>query len=394
VSQPVFLFDIDGVLVAPGGYRRATQSTLDFFTRRMGIADQILSEETFSVFESQNITSEWDTVPLCLAAILDHIQADYPYIELPDNLYQACDVIRSRAVPTPRVDYHALAARVGSGFQQGYTFAKLALMLNDPDQQNPPYPHLLGQPILDSLLEHTLDLTASPTTKLFQQFVLGSRRYQETYGLPAEIESESYLRTYDKPMLSPVLRQDLLVRWHTGKLSIAAYTLRPSRNDDHLPVRYLSFSPEANIALEELGFEEIPMVGYGQVDRTAELTGVSPRQIAKPSPIQALGALGAALFRDEMQAMLAATRWISQGDSDFFQRLPALDIHIFEDSAASIEAVRRVSEMLIAIGVPATLHAWGISQNRVKIVALKRAQAEVCADVNAAVDAALACLAN
>lgn len=35
----VLLFDLDGVLVAPHGYRRAIHATLKHFTCRMGLGD-------------------------------------------------------------------------------------------------------------------------------------------------------------------------------------------------------------------------------------------------------------------------------------------------------------------------------------------------------------------
>ena len=36
-GQGASLFDIDGVLVEPSGYRAAVQATLHYFTRRMGL---------------------------------------------------------------------------------------------------------------------------------------------------------------------------------------------------------------------------------------------------------------------------------------------------------------------------------------------------------------------
>ena len=77
MSQTVFLFDIDGVLVEPHGYRLATQAVLKHFTGRMGIDEQYPGDEMMDYFDSRNIISEWDVSGLCMAAILDAIQAGF-----------------------------------------------------------------------------------------------------------------------------------------------------------------------------------------------------------------------------------------------------------------------------------------------------------------------------
>lgn len=391
MRQTVFLFDIDGVLVQPGGYRRAVQATLDHFTRRMGLDSQVLSEETVSTFEAHNITSEWDIVPLCLAAILAGFQALYPGVRLPAELYPACDALRAYGVSAPQVDFQALARRLGAAFQQELTFSDLALLLNQPDSQDPPFPHLRGHPLLQALLGGTRDVFTSVTTRTFQQFVLGREMYQAMFALPFEIDGhgDSYLRVYDRPALSAGLRDELLGLWRSGKLHLAVYTLRPSSLRSEVPARALSYAPEADIALKDSGLDGVPLVGFGQVNRLAELTGAALRHIVKPSPIQALGAIGAAVCRDEIQALLAARVWVDQGDSAFFERFPPLDVHIFEDSAGSILGVRRAVELLVGIGVPARLYAWGISQSQAKTAALRSASAEVCEDVDKAVVSAL-----
>ncbi len=333
MRQTVFLFDIDGVLVQPGGYRRAVQATLDYFTRRMGLDGQVLSEETIATFEANNITSEWDIVPLCLAATLDGLQALYPEVRLPAELAPACDALRARGVSAPRVDFQALARRLGAAFQQELTFSDLALILSQPGSQDPPFPHLQGNPLLHSLLDGTREVSTSLTTRTFQQFVLGSELYQAMFALPFEIgvDGASYLRLYDRPALDVGLREKLLGLWRSGRIHLAVYTLRPSSLRSETPARTLPYCPEADIALQASGLDGLPLVGFGQVHRLAELSGAPPRHFVKPSPVQALGAIGAAVCRDEMQAMLAARAWVDQGDSAFFERLPPLDVHIFEE---------------------------------------------------------------
>jgi len=392
VSRPVFLFDIDGVLVKPAGYRRASQAALNFFTRQMGIEDQILGEDVFSMFESQNIISEWDIVPLCLAAIVDDLMGRFPDLHLLADRSGSFDSMRRDNLPGPQVDYNALTLRLGAGFQPGKTFADLALLLNQPGVLNPPFPNLQGHPILAGILEHTRDVVKSPIIRIFQQYVLGWETFQKAFGLPCALETGSYLMDFDRPALDTSLFDELLEYWHKNKLDLAAYTIRPCAVGGEIPERILPYSPEGELALEITGLDTIPLMGYGQVYRSAELAGISPDNIVKPSPVQVLGAVGAAVFRNEMQAMSAAVKWTNGGDSAYFERLPALDIHIFEDSAGSILGVKSASEMLARLGIPVNLHAWGIATSPVKVAALRSVHAEIFSNVNIAIQEALSLL--
>ncbi len=460
MSQTVFLFDIDGVLVEPGGYRKATQATLNWFTRRMGLPDQVLGEETFALFESKGITSEWDILPLCLAGMLDDLLGRCPGLALPEELEAAGQALRAYGPPAPQVDYAALVRRVTAGGPPRGYYAEHALRLSREGTGEAPFPRLAGRPLLERLLAGTHAVETSAVTRIFQQYVMGSEIYRRQLGLTPEVETDSYLRLYDRPALSPALGSRLLELWEAGRLHLAAYTLRPSQpriergmltrprtergpGEGHpgqgmltrprrirgLPMRprthlsrlgtltrvitrsrkacrtgravarpheralfnNLSYSPEADLALESLGLEAIPLVGYGQVAQLAETTGGSPAGYAKPSPVQALGALGAALTRDERRAMRAAERWVSRGDPGFFAGLPRLEIHVFEDSAGGMCAVRMVTEMLEEIGIAARLHPWGVTTSPTKRAALAEAGAVCYEDVNEAVGEALDC---
>ncbi len=389
MNQPVFLLDIDGVLVNPGGYRKATQATLDWFTRRMGIASVTLTEEILSQFEAQNISSEFDIVPLCLAEIFDELLALYPKLQLPGDLNQACDQVCAAGVILPQVDFIAMAARVSRAFRSGGFPSEVALEANQVGSSEPPFPHLRSHPLLEIILNHTRDVRLSPVTRLFQQFVLGSEAYQVSYGLPAEFETDSLLRAFDRPLLDRELAESLKEFWVSGKLDLVAYTGRPSALCDGTINPLLPYSPEANLALEVVGLTGIPLVGLGQTYRLAELTGGIPDELGKPSLISALGAIGAAVTRDGLTALLAAESWITRGESGFFERLPALDIHLFEDTAGSIGFTHQAAEMLVDLGISTHFHAWGIACTATKIAALQAAGAEIREDINFGIRAAM-----
>ncbi|MDR3573824.1 MAG: hypothetical protein P4L50_08185 [Anaerolineaceae bacterium] len=389
MSRPVFLFDVDGVLVIPAGYRQASQAAINFFTRQMGIEDQLLDENIFALFESNNIISEWDIVPLCLAAILDDLQSRCADLRLPPDLSGSLAGLCDYKLPAPQVDYKNLASNLGARFLPGQTFADQALQYSQTTAANSPFPHLQGQPLLPVILADTRDVFKNPVIRIFQEFVLGSQNFQKAYGLTGEVETGSFLTLYDRPALEAGCRDELLQLWDAGRLDLAAYTIRPSLLGSEPPAKMLAYSPEAELALQINGLEAMPIMGYGQVYRAAELAGIRPDEILKPSPVQALAAMAAAVFRDGLRAMSAAMDWSGRGKTAYFERLPALDIHIFEDSAGSILGVRAGAERLMSLGIPVTLNAWGVASSPVKIAALQAAQAEVFPDVNRAVQEAL-----
>jgi hypothetical protein len=239
------------------------------------------------------------------------------------------------------------------------------------------------------LLAESRDVRKSLTTRVFQHFVLGCQAFRETFGLPCEMESPSYLRLYDRPLLDPGLREEVLRRWQGGRLDLAAYTARPCRLRGEAGAPILPYSPEADVVLDACGLKSLPLVGYGQVYRLAELTGSTSDHFVKPSVVQALGAIGAAVWREEMPAMLAAERWINHHEDGRFTGLPGLEIFIFEDSAGSMRAVQHAAELLQSIGVAAQVRAFGVARSPAKVAALRAAGAQIFMDVNQAVAEAL-----
>jgi hypothetical protein len=392
MSQRVFLFDLDGVLVEPLGYRRVTQATLTYFTERMGVGPLTLSDEVMDLFESQSITSEWDISAVCLTALFEAALATNADLKLPYDLVSACDHIREIGLDPMalELDYEPLALRLGREYQPGLTFAALGYRMSQSFSLEPLFPHLAGHALLKELLAYSRDVRLSPVTRIFQQLALGTRAFRETYGLPAEIEVESYLLTYDRPLLEPELRESLLRGWEAGEYQLAAYTVRPSLARHGEAPRELPYAPEAEMALELVGLEQIPLVGYGQVCQLARLTGLPADQIAKPSMIHALGAIGAAVTRDELRAMSDAAKWASEPTQPgIYASFPPLEITVFEDSPWSIRAVQQAGELLNGIGIPTRVNAYGISRSPTKVVTLIEAGAEIAMDVNAAVRKAL-----
>ena len=76
--KKVILLDIDGVLVQHGGYRAALHATLNHFANLMGLSHFDFPEEKLAELEKRGIFSEWDMVPLLLAALWNDILSHRP----------------------------------------------------------------------------------------------------------------------------------------------------------------------------------------------------------------------------------------------------------------------------------------------------------------------------
>ena len=70
MKKTIFLFDVDGVLINPRGYKEALRATVEHFAARMGLEAMAPSDEDIAIFEACGITSEWDSGPMCVAALL------------------------------------------------------------------------------------------------------------------------------------------------------------------------------------------------------------------------------------------------------------------------------------------------------------------------------------
>lgn len=415
-TQTVFLFDIDGVLVEPRGYRAALQAALRYFTRGMGLQPEHLpGEEEISLFEACRITSEWDMLPLALAALLDALLEANPGARLPPFLW-GLDGWRPRRLPA-QVDYRTAIQAMAGALQPGVYPAESVLSAARAGQAgilpylreyalaadllaDQPANLLADQPANlpanqpADLLGDTRDVMGSLTTRIFQHFSLGSQLFQQVYDLPPVLDTPSLLSTLDRPQLDPQLRRRLLERRAQGSLHIAAYTMRPSLPPRRANADPHGYAPEAELALEIAGLQELPLIGYGRVSWLAEQRGESAEAYLKPSPVQALAAALAALYGEELPALQDGLALYSVGKAS--ERAQAAlggrltHLHVFEDTPGGVEAVLRAAHLLQQAGFAVQAHAWGIARQQDKVRALQALGAFVASTTNQAVEAASA----
>lgn len=396
--QPaVILFDLDGVLVQPGGYRAAVRETLNYFTQQMGLPSLAPDDETIAIFEAQGIICEWDMIPITLAVMLEAAAARLDGKLSLNSLQAASDSLRGISLEDFQVDYAPVLRQLGQYTCVGEAPAESLLALCESGQGREIFPRLSKQGVLRELFTNTRRPDSSRTTHVFQTYVLGDEVFTEAMGLPAEVQTESLLARHDRPLLAPEIRDRLLVMRDEGLLRMAAYTARPSLPLGESAERLVVFTPEAEMALNLVGLETIPVMGSGQMGEAAWKLGEREDRLTKPAPYHALAAAVAAWTGNRLSALT----WIQQV-FNYFERggtLPTLDtgagslpaqleLHVFEDSPSGLSGGKEAARMLSKLGVDVQVKLWGVSPHPEKAEALARVGAQVFADVNQALAAA------
>jgi hypothetical protein len=396
----LLLLDVDGVLVDARGYLKALQDSVAHFSRRMGIGDHPPTEEEVRVFEAHGLGCEWDSGSLLVAYLLLERLRREPAFPLPPAWPDALSALAAHPHPVPHPDYAALARQVAGQMQKWPSAAQAARAVLRNEAQAipelaPSLPALAA--LLDTLLGHTYDFYRAPLTRHFQHLVIGSQAVAKTYDIVPDFESPAYLRQYDRPLLSVPTRVRLDEAVAREQARIALYTARPSLPPVEVDGPTAGYSPEAEIARALVGLEAYPIIGMGKMRWLAEQVGQEVGRLVKPSPVQALAAVGTAWSGQERPALEAALafhdtdepRQAGPWPSPLAQVGPAT-VHVFEDTPGGLAAVERACEALRAAGRPISWQLHGIAPADSPKAAMMRARGvPVYASINEALQAAL-----
>ncbi|HQE92869.1 MAG TPA: hypothetical protein PLH19_16125 [Anaerolineae bacterium] len=387
----LFLFDVDGVLVEARGYLRALQDTVAHFARRMGVGDPALTEDEVRAGEAHGLTSEWDSAPAyILTLFLERLRRE-PSLAIPPRWEAALDLLAAHPLPLPRPEFMTLVKRIVTrrrDFKETGHAVRAALW--DDAQSLPVAQREAVGAILDELLEHTHDFNRAPITRYFQHLVVGSAGVMQVYGIAPHFEARPYLLDYDVAELSPETAARLREAADARCIYPAIYTARPSLPPNGVATSPRGYSPEAELAQTLVGLEGWPLIGLGQLQWLAARWGGRMAQMVKPSPVQALAAVGAAVGA-EPAALEAA--WIFHGTGELREplaNLGATTVHIFEDTVGGMGAVRSAVDSLHAAGVDIRWQPYGIAPAAgAKATALAALDIPTYRSVNEAVDVAL-----
>ncbi len=442
----LLLFDVDGVLLEAYGYLHALQDTVAYFSSQMGVGAHPPTEAEVRIFEAQGITSEWDSVPMCIAALLIERLRREPERVLPTVWQEALSALAASPLPLLHPDYANLAARVGSRLDDGSAATAhvvYAVLWEDAQEMLSTSQYEALRPILDILLGDTHNFARAPTTRHFQTRTLGDQGLRQTYEVEPEFESPPYLRQYDYLYLADEIRDRVLDAIAAGDVGAAIYTARPSGPPADVDVSALGYAPEAELARSALGLDKaataatkaatatkaamatkaatatkaamattpitagavagaatpagafgLPLIGLGRMRWLAQEVSTETALLVKPSPVQALAAIGAAWSGREAASLRAAFALYHDGDLQ-----PPLanlgndpiQVSVFEDTATGLRAVQQAVEILQEAGLAVVYRPYGIAPERsAKAEAMHALRVPVYASVNTAICQALA----
>lgn len=361
--RSLLLFDVDGVLVEAHGYLRALQDTVAYFSRSMGVGEHPPTEPEVRALEAHGLTSEWDSGAACVAFLLLERLRREPTLAPPVAWPEALAFLGAYPLMLPHPDYAALAARIGARPRDEMGMAAGArLQLWEEAQSLPESQRRTFAALLDQLLGTAYEFTRAPVMHYFQHLVLGHEGVAATYGVVPDFESMPYLRMYDLPLLNEAACVQVLQAVQAGEAGAVIYTARPSLPPKETAVPVLGYSPEAEAARALVGLEPLPLIGLGRLQWLASRIGESAETLVKPSPVQALAAIGAAASGDEAAALEAALQFhredlLLSPLSDLGETV----VHVFEDTPGGLRAVQHAAALLREAGLPVTVQPYGIA---------------------------------
>jgi len=387
----LWLFDLDGVLIHPEGYREALRRTVAHFSRRMGNPERELPESTIQAFEAQGITCEWDIAGICAAADAFALWRANPDLHLPADLARAITVLQKETLIRPETDYAGWARLTGALGGESPSLSAAKIFRQEAGHAEADIDRV-GEfdSVLDALLAHPREFARSPVMQYFQQFTLGSRAYAEHYHVPATVETPSLLEEMDRLAVSVSARDKILSLHRDKRICAAIITARPcapqeARND------LLDYPPEAEIALKVTGLKELPMAGAGHMLWLARLHGQKPDAYLKPNPVHSLAAFAFALGAGEGAALEAARTFVEEkqllSPLDRIQEEGA-EVVVFEDSPTGVIGTQSAVDLLRRARLPVRLSFMGVAAGGEKRAALEALEAEVFDTTDEALNAA------
>jgi hypothetical protein len=147
------------------------------------------------------------------------------------------------------------------------------------------------------------------------------------------------------------------------------------------------------MAFQLVNLTGIPLIGYGRIYYLAQQVGWTAEKMLKPSPLQAIAAILAAVTGEELTSLHTAIK-VYQGITGALDSLTLggdeIIVSIFEDSVGGIDAMRLAGDFLARVGMKVQVHPYGISDHPEKEAALQRLQIPIFHSTEEAVKLALA----
>jgi hypothetical protein len=351
--QKILLLDVDGTLIHDLGYRHAMVAAAQHVCRRRNLPTHAPTDHEINVLHACGFSNEWDSVPftvginLLLAANGD----DAP----PDFAAWAMKTKDFAGLPNER--------------------AREALKREAPVSI---HSHL------HALLDEVKDPHTSETTRLLYNFVLGSPRFEQHYGVPADVQTDSMLERMDVPLIDDASRETIYAH------ASAIYTARPSLPPEGKAGLYQT--PEAEIAMAQLQLDpqRVPVMGLGPMQWLVDRCGGGMWDYAKPALAQPIAAMLAATGVPVKDATLMAydvVKGVGAQGVGALRPLNDATVIVFEDNAGGVRAAKGAAQVLAQHDVHVNVIGYGIAKDDAKRAALGAVCEALFDDVNAALRA-------
>lgn len=349
-SNTILAVDVDGVLIQPIAYRQAINKTVSFFAEKLGIDPQeyALDDEnkTFgrnmSHFEANGIHDPWDVSAIIVALMrLKKEGVDTSCGEALEIYSKNPD---KKAHP-PEVVLNEFQTRYGE------KISKEALAE------------------ITQYLTNTRDASVNTITGVFQEYILGAKIFEKTYGKKSQTgATESLINTQDRLLLNfdglSTLNQ---IKENGGKIVI--YTGRPGLPPfDIARKRSDGYSPEAELAIEKSHIDALGPVTMGSMEWLAREKDDSIENLTKPNPTQAIATIISALRgKTDAQVLLDVYGWIKNGkipkeiqDIAGNKKQKPLEIVVLEDTRSGVVAFINAQKIFDKLGLKINIVVIGV----------------------------------
>ena len=366
--KTILLFDMDGVLLHADGYHRALQSSVKLIGRNIGIEEPILSKEHIAQFEAGGVTHEWETLAICTAILLTQIWSVDQNVRIPRIINPSPDnfLIKGEDKFTKFLLNIDLKGKSPTAYAESFLL----------EQEIDLYPEQINY--LQLILRSGLDIDKSPTLPIFQEYVLGSQMYEQTYNFPSHLNTKSYLELYDREALTKT-NHGKLCKWLEYEYQHAViFTNRPSQ-----PPKGFFSTPEAELGATAIGLQDMPILGAGSLSWLANLESKPLSTYYKPNPVHTLAAMLFAVGKPLVQALKTAVEFYNGNqDLDIWLSLDGTKIFVFEDLLPGFKSAEGAKQLLSNNGINVELFLVGISKHPVKITSLSQMAHCINEDIN------------
>lgn len=391
----IFLFDIDGVLLKPHGYRKAFFDTFSHWMNLIGVRANLPEREILSLFEAYGITNEWDMLAICMCIVLDRVCVQNRLILRSHQVTGLMQEISELQIPELQVNYRDVIQQMASIYHL-HEIPCVSVFQNCSADQ---FPALYQHPILKDILCTTRNMQDNLCTNLFQNHILGSDLYQKTYQRPAWFTCESYLGKFDLPIVSTEWVEWIKENADRKNIKLVGLTARPSKEPRGVVLQSNgAYSPEAELAMEVMGLPNLLFIAYGKLQYLADQLGITAEEILKPNSFHALAAIFTGLLGDEWNGLQQAASFMHRINPKFPRMLPEiplmeipmqLELSVFEDSQGGIKAVLEAADLLRSAGIQVTTRPYGITQNADKANTLESLGVKIYPTINDALRASM-----